>query len=117
MREIKFRGIDTCFGNWVYGSLQVCKNGKYIIHFLDGGNTEIRPETAGQFTGLYDKNGTPVYEGDFIKDEFFGNGEIVFFWEEWRVNYGDADIVSLHNELDDHLVIGNIHDNPELLNK
>ena len=133
MREIKFRG--KCIkgrktGQFVYGDL---------LHF-DGGETSIRtydadgvytllyaviPATVGQFTGLKDKNGVEVYEGDILfrnNAQFpmrgpvkYENGSFFFHDEElgfcWYPLHGIAKQGT--GTLNDLEVIGNIHDTKE----
>lgn len=91
----------------------------------------VYPETVGQFTGLFDKNGKEIYEGDRIKITrryLMNSGIKEVYYDMWEVAYHDGmfcikDYVtngSLYDALHDknivhYEVIGNIHDNPELL--
>lgn len=131
MRIIKFRGKSTEHRDkWLYGNLQVPqKEGVpyYMWHKIDGElfQVEVWENTIGQFTGLYDKNGKEIYEGDILafdksytdfKDVIevrFVRGMFAFLWNG---NLDDeCSINSLTREWAN--VIGNIHDNPELLDK
>lgn len=123
MREILFRGKRTDNGEWVYGDLSQHKNGK---KFIKCGNAtqsyEVIPETIGQYTGLTDKNGKKIFEGDIIKTNKFSEPNkqyIVKFDFQLGAFIGQDKynmyFVTFDGDSDQFEIIGNIHDNPELL--
>lgn len=131
MREILFRGKDIK-GNWHIGLLAHMGNAWYISNKAGVATAyEVIPSTVGQYTGLTDKNGTRIFEGDIISIPFeedrFPYEENIVYYEKaevyfdtehygWYVRYFDDDSLSLCEYDDcDITVIGNIHDNPELL--
>lgn len=70
MREIKFRGLRTDGEGWVYGDLMCNWTVPQILSEEDGNEYLVIPESVGEFTGLHDKNGKEIYEGDaFQADE------------------------------------------------
>lgn len=132
MRENKFRAITESGNTWVYGQYASRKDSSehYIIQDLshvDGWewNAEadfIRAETVGQYTGIDDTNGKEIYGGDIVKRKSLALGGIditgiVKMLEGcWVIDDGH-DAVKLWTECDENEVIGNIHENPELLEK
>ena len=128
MRIIKFRANDNN-GNWYYGSLIQYKSGEAAIaNFERYGNecstmsrTNVDPETVGLFTGLVDKNGNEIYEGDIITYYVSlkkVDGEFVEDTRKTVVEWDGAgfNIASLSKITHTIEVIGNVHDNPELMN-
>lgn len=130
MRIIKFRGKSIDGKEWLYGDLVSSADKKRFAILVNDKETydecEIVPETIGQFTGLMDKNGAEIYEGDIIGCH---NPRIkhLIFYNEKQGRFMAALNGDIENDfvgvcgLDDSrwtcskTVIGNVYDNPELL--
>ncbi len=144
-RQIKFRGKRLDNGERIFGDL-IENQGRYFIYHATSETTlednddnkitviavEIAPETVGQFTGLCDKNDKEIYEGDivhyqdsmgysFVSPIEFREGKFcmktkysncITFSNKGRYNDGKC---SFEYNIE-HEVLGNIHDNPDLLN-
>lgn len=126
MREILFRGkLEDC-DEWVYGAYIQKSN---IIVDESGIDWAVTPETVGQYTGLTDKNGKKIFEGDIVKyrPEYWCKpmqSIVEYCSDKW--NYPAFDLKDHDYEANGLQcaheegcceVIGNIHDNPELLKK
>ena len=132
MREILFRGKRADNGEWVEGSLfQDIDSGYFVIEYFDYYTDEsglqkdfcqynVIPETVGQYTGLNDKNGNKIFEGDILSamneniyaEVKYNDEKAAFFIEN---DDGDG---YFGEEYDTDIdIVGNIHDNPELLNR
>ena len=144
MRVILFRGKRFSDGEWVVGRLFIdAKEDKHeilagYVNYRVG--WEVAPETVGQFTGLTDKNGKRIFEGDILEFEdcgetgyeykegfYFTNRAVVAWrhsaWEFGKFMYHDSCVLEeMYSSREDFIeifnyseIIGNIHDNPELL--
>lgn len=141
-REILFRGKRFGDGEWVEGYFAKYRDFQNKVYtsilqfdkddFGDAyccGKVPVIPETVGQYTGLTDTNGKKIFEGDIVKTWKNNIGKIEFgqYWDEeteedfygyaWigKDEYEESITLSLNNCWNGHEVIGNLHDNPELL--
>lgn len=141
MREILFRGKCITNNEWVYGFSFITKKGKYNIkwydlHYGSSKTSEVDPETVGEFTGLLDKDNNRIFEGDIL---LFGDARVVVYWDGERFSwmakkvfeypyrkfpdYDDWDYIDLGwiaSEIPclgkmTTQIVGNLYDNPELL--
>lgn len=137
-RTIKFRGKNSK-GEWVFGSVVYFCNSVAAIHF-EIGTTAVRrfdwcyvdPDTVGQYTGLKDKNGKEIYEGDIIGGKARSGDKMILhvvFYEDSegrfkaglngtkeRYSFGCCGLEDAQ-WMQRKTIIGNIYDNPELLKK
>lgn len=139
MREILFRGKNL-LGKWIEGDLLQylgCEKKHIVRHSTGAGGQEVIPSTIGEYTGLIDKNGKRIFEGDIVKNEwcFIKGNSIVRFGEYKSLDSSNdyqcghlgfylehisdfnkrtvrKDIMYFANKCE---IIGNVFDNPEML--
>lgn len=135
MRKIKFRGIRVDNGKMIYGDLSARFGDIYIYPIGSRSAYKVKPETLGQYTGLTDKDGTEIYEGDMyvsVASQLLGARQDAkpthtVYWNEYRAAFWETFILNGGSQLYSPLpskdgmreynikVVGNIHDNPELI--
>lgn len=128
MREILFRGKDlsgVLTRSWIFGSLDTTENEHTIMIYPDRFGNKCRifvdPKTVGQYTGLTDKNGKKIFEGDIVERLWLGEKHIYrIYYDSDISSFIGADIdcqgfTTFNYDSCEFEVIGNIYDNPELL--
>lgn len=139
MREIVFRGKTLDGGAWIRGHFVEIEGLPCI--FINGTAVRVIPETVGQFTGLRDRNGREIFEGDIVGEDQWKRGifdsmyEVVFRdgyfgtieYSEWLATDGETGIDEIYhafydNEREERFeterrveVIGNVYETPELI--
>lgn len=149
MREYKFRGKENSTGRWVYGGLfkepappqcfEKTLEDKYWIVYpnprfmpdwnlpFDMVRTDVDKNTIGQFTGLHDKNGKEIWEGDIVNCQTkYGkakaiikliDGKFVAYWDSRITHPKNGHHIACYDINKRFEVIGNVFDNEELLNE
>ena len=121
-REILFRGKSIQNGKWLYGNIQI-PEAPYDEYFMwdNEWQMQVDPDTIGQYTGLIDKNGKKIFEGDIIESKRYRH--IVMYDKNLagfcsaNVKYPE-DLCGLNQQWINEcgkVVIGNVTDNPELM--
>lgn len=125
--EIKFRGLSEELKCFVYGFYhEVEAEGVgYSYIFWQGHATPVRADSVAQFTGVYDKNGVEIYEGDIVNDDDLGKGIVIIQSGCFFMMYDaetNMEFLGIKTDKFGRLqekrlveVVGNIYENPELL--
>lgn len=123
---MKFRGKRRDNNEWVYGYVCNCDIipiDKYIesnFGWLEEQKCySCKKETIGQFTGIKDKNEKEIYEGDIIKAKtyYYGKEKEIVYKVDFNIKHNSLGTIGYYFQGFSYEVIGNIYDNPELINK
>ncbi|ACO04872.1 MAG TPA: hypothetical protein DEP48_02935 [Persephonella sp.] len=141
LEDIKFRGIPVKAKEYdfIEGDLIRTAEGRYFIfpegfelgltNIVDGIAVysgfglliEVRPETIGQFTGYYDANSKPIYEGDLIVSAIMKESpiyQVIWSRNSWKIkDTCEWDFSTEADPSENYIVVGNIYQNPELIGK
>ncbi len=136
MREILFRGKQIDNDKWFEGYLSettIISDNTYVAFviykkpkgYYDSECSEVIPETVGQYTGLTDKNGKKIFEGDILRQGYHPEDDVAVLWHDGRFCFKKVKKINkdypfeseccIQNAVKWLKVIGNVHDNPELL--
>ena len=122
MREIKFRGRHIISKKWIVGDLihEEWAGGKAIMIKRKKTAHSVLEETVGQFTGLHDKNGKEIYEGDIVEgrvgdEEGYDVRGTITYCDEGHYFIKEKDDETMLHIVDILEVIGNIYENADLL--
>jgi len=115
MREIKFRGYSIKENKWKYGYLSKYNNKHGISDDMGIGNF-VYKESIGEYTGEKDINGQEIYEGDIVKSGTI-TGAVIWHKGGWKLKIDNEYVMDLVPKSTpvNNLVIGNIYENPELM--
>ncbi|EDB1281705.1 hypothetical protein F9C47_08520 [Listeria monocytogenes] len=132
MREIEFRSKRIDNGEWIYGNLMQFEDSATFIfaderkgastltyaHFIINNMHAIDEKTVGQYTGLKDKNGNKIFEGDIVDISVYDRldwssikGKVVFLNGAWLVEDVGHFAITLQSETNEIEIIGNVHEN------
>lgn len=131
-REILFRGKHIHTGEWIFGpSILFFPDGEVYIYPEDGLDSpdsyQVDPKTVCQYTGLQDVNGKKIFEGDIVNaydlsdllelQPSSANGVIVYSQNSFSLSQPNKSILRFWTDAEEYEIIGNIHDNPQMINQ